>query len=149
MKPRKQLLCRLQNLPWLLPTHKSQPGSENVPQCQGGHHGCADSASWGRGFPQGCCGAPAAVQRAQRACRCHSTGRERRSGMPQKAAAQDSPPFLICAIRSWGNDWSGPRDSVRGLSAPPQLYPSHIPARCWKSCMWVPVQAYLLPVEMG
>lgn len=93
MKPRKQLLCRLQNLPWLLPTHKSQPGSENVPQCQGGHHGCADGASWGRGFPQGCCGAPAAVQRAQRACRCHCTGRERHSGMPQKAAAQDSPPL--------------------------------------------------------
>lgn len=67
----------------------------------------------------------------------------------KKLRPRTAPLFLICAIRSWENDWSGPRDSVHGLSAPPQLYPSHIPAHCWKSCMWVPVQAYLLPVEMG
>ena len=93
VKPRKQLLCWLQNLPWLLPTHKSQPGWENVPQHQEGHHGCADGASWGWGFPQGCCESPAAVQWALRAYRCHIMGREPCSGMPQKAAAQDSTPL--------------------------------------------------------
>lgn len=135
MTPRKQLLCWLQNLPWLLLTHKSQPGWENVPHCQGGHHGCADSASWRQGFSQGCCRSPAAVQRAQGACRCHIMGREPCSGMPQKPAAQDSTPLPDPCRSVVGNNQSGPRDCVRGLCPSPTVPQSHPhSAQLLKSC---------------
>lgn len=87
----------------------SHRGAAGPLQLSSEHRGHAGATSWARNHAQ----------------ECH-----------KKLRPRTTPLFLIYAVRSWGNDWSGPRDSVHGLSAPPQLYPSHIPAphNCWKSC---------------
>lgn len=95
----------------------------------------------GRASHKGIMRAPAAVQRAQRACRCHCMGRKQTLRNATKSCGPGQPLFLICAIRSWGKRLVRAQGQYCMVSLPLPNCTPVIPAHCWKSCMWVPGQS--------